>query len=397
MPLADEEEGTAVSGVGGTDPAKGYEIMSGWVNRWRWMRAVRRAGIRGMGRVLVLVLGVLAVPACQRQGGSAPLRISAGGATFIDPLMQKWSAEYRRQQGVEIDYVAKGSGYGITNVINRNLAFGCSDAPMSRSEWEGARAAGGEVLHIPLTLGAVAIVYHLPEVPELILSGEVLADIYLGRIQHWDDPRLAALNPQAKLPHLPVLPVRRAESSGTTFIFTEYLSKRSQKFAEAVGASKSPKWPVEILGKEGNAGITAQVKQTAGSIGYVELEYARKNQLSVARLVNAAGQAVAPESAAVTAAAQAALQAPKKEEPYSLHPLAFSCTDASAAEAYPIVGVSYALLYQKQPAEPGRAIVAFLKWALQEGQSYTADLGYAPLPPELSRRGAELLDTVLFE
>lgn len=375
--------------------------MSELVKRWRWTRSVlgvaQGVSLRWLGRVLVLVLGVLALPACQKPRGSTPLRISAGGATFIDPLMQKWSAEYRRQQGVEIDYVAKGSGYGITNVINRNLAFGCSDAPMSRSELESARSAGGEVVHIPLALGAVAIVYHLPDVPELILSGEVLADIYLGQIQHWDDPRVAALNPQAKLPHLPILPVRRAEASGTTFIFTEYLSKRSQKFAEAVGASKSPKWPVEILGKEGNAGITAQVKQTAGSIGYVELEYARKNQLSVARLVNAAGQVVAPESAAVTAAAQAALQAPKKEEPYSLHPLALSCTDASAAEAYPIVGVSYALLYQKQPAEPGRAIVAFLKWALQEGQGYTADLGYAPLPPELSRRGAELLDSVLFE
>ena len=371
--------------------------MTGLVNRWWWFRAVPGMGIRGIGRLSVLLLGVLALPACQQPGGTTPLRISAGGSNFIDPLMQKWSAEYRRQQGVEIDYVAKGSGYGITNVINRNLAFGCSEAPMSRSELEAARSAGGEVLHIPLTLGAVAIVYHLPDVPELILSGEVLADIYLGRIQHWDDPRVAALNPQAKLPHLPVLPVRRADASGTTYIFTEYLSQRSQSFTEAVGTSKSPKWPVEILGKEGNAGITAQVKQTAGSIGYVELEYARKNQLSVARLMNAAGQAVAPESSAVTAAAEAALQAPRKTEPYSLHPLAISCTDTSAAAAYPIVGVSYALLYQKQPSEQGQAIVAFLKWALQEGQSYTADLGYAPLPPELARRGSELLDSVLFE
>jgi phosphate transport system substrate-binding protein len=311
--------------------------------------------------------------------------------------MQKWSAEYRRHQGVEIDYVAKGSGYGITNVISRNLAFGCTDAPMNRGELETAQVTGGEVLHIPLTLGAVTIVYHLPDVPELILSGEVLADIYLGQIQHWDDPRLVALNPQVKLPHWPILPVRRAEASGTTYIFTEYLSKRSPRFAEVVGASKSPKWPVEILGKDGNAGITAQVKQAAGSIGYVEFEYARKNQLSVARLLNAAGKAVSPEASAVTAAAQAALQTRQTTEPYSLHPLAVSCTDTSAEGAYPIVGVSYAVLYQKQPSEAGKAVVAFLKWVLQEGQSFATELGYAPLPPELAQRGCELLDRVQFE
>jgi|YNPBryunderm2012_1023409.scaffolds.fasta_scaffold07983_3 phosphate transport system substrate-binding protein len=362
---------------------------------WLWNLSVRAAGTRRWGQVVAVVWGMLVLCGCRQ--GQAPVRISAGGATFIDPLMQKWSAEYRRQHGVEIDYVAKGSGYGITNVINRNLTFGCTDAPMNRQEVETARGNGGEVLHIPLTLGAVTIVYHLPEIAELTLSGEVLADIYLGQIQHWDDPRIVALNPQAKLPHLPVLPVRRAEASGTTYIFTEYLSKRSAKFAEAVGASKSPKWPVEILGKEGNAGITAQVKQSSGSIGYVEFEYARKNQLSVARLINAAGQAVLPEASAVTAAAQAALQTRPTTEPYSLHPLALSCTDTSAEGAYPIVGVSYAVLYQKQPSAQGKAVVAFLKWVLQEGQSFAADLGYAPLPQELAQRASELLDRVQFE
>lgn len=335
------------------------------------------------------------LPACRSGETPQAQRLHAGGATFIDPLMQKWAAEYRRQTGVEIDYVAKGSGYGITNVINGNLAFGCTDAPMNRSEL--AQATGGEVLHIPLTLGAIALVYHLPGVPELVLNGDVLADIYLGRIRRWNDPRLISLNPGVPLPEQPIVPVRRAEASGTSFIFTEYLSQRSSDFASQVGASKSPKWPVEILGKEGNAGITAHVRHNVGSLGYVELEYARKNGLSIARLINAAGQPVQPEPAAVTAAAQAALAQPKTREPYSLHPLAISCTDSPAPPAYPIVGVSYAILYRRQSQPTGAAVVAFLQWALTTGQDYTVDLGYAPLPPELVRRATQLLDTVVYE
>ncbi|MCS7272475.1 MAG: phosphate ABC transporter substrate-binding protein PstS, partial [Gemmataceae bacterium] len=326
----------------------------------RWSTPIHRLRKQ---TIAIILVALTSISGCRGNGSAASTRITAGGATFIDPLMQKWSAEYRRQQGVEIDYVAKGSGYGITNVINRNLAFGCTDAPMNKGETEQARNTGGDVLHIPLTLGAIAIIYHLPGVPDLILSGEVLADIYLGQITQWNDPRIAALNPGVALPAKAIVPVRRAEASGTTYVFTEYLSKRSREFADKVGVSKSPKWFVEILGKEGNAGITAHVKQTEGSLGYVELEYARKNQLATARLLNAAGKAVAPEAGAVTAAAQAALEAPRTSEPYSLHPLTFSCTDAAGETAYPIVGVSYAILYQKQPKQPGQSLVAFLKWA----------------------------------
>ncbi len=351
--------------------------------------------MRHLLRKWVWLAGLAAVVLCG--GCSRPPRITAGGATFIDPIMQRWAAEYRRSHRTEIDYVAKGSGYGITNVVARNVAFGCTDAPMNKKELEDAQLQPGDILHVPLTLGAIAVVYHLPDIERLTLSGEVLADIYLGRIRRWNEPPIAALNPDISLPDLPIVPVRRAESSGTTYIFTEYLSKRSTAFAEQVGASKSPKWAIAILGKEGNAGIAAHVKEVAGTIGYVELEYARKNGIAVARLVNAAGRAVTPETEAVTAAAEAALAAPQRSEPYSLHPLAFSGTDAPGERSYPIVGVSYAILYRRQPRETGAEIQRFLRWVLQEGQSYAAELGYAPLPASLVERGTALLDTIILE
>jgi phosphate transport system substrate-binding protein len=342
----------------------------------------------------LLALTPLAAAGCPRSNSP---RVHAGGATFVDPIMQRWSAEYRQAKGVEIDYVAKGSGYGISNVTSKNLDFGCSDAPMTAKEVEAAKAAGGEVVHVPVTIGAVAVVYDLPGVDKLTLSGEVLADIYLGRVKTWDDPAIAVLNPGVNLPATAIVPVRRAESSGTTNIFTEYLSKRSAAFAQNPGASKSPKWPIEILGKEGSAGVAAHVKDTPGTIGYVEIDYARRNGIMFATLVNKAGKPVGPEPAAVTAAAEAAMKVKPDQEPYSLHPLTFSFTDADGDDAYPIVGASYALLFKKLPKDKGPAVVEFLKWVVADGQKFASELDYAPLPAELTKKAQELLGTVAFE
>lgn len=331
-------------------------------------------------------------------GGPAP-RISAGGATFVDPIMQKWSKEYKAAKGTEIDYVSKGSGYGITNVTSRTIDFGCSDAPMNKKESDAAATAGGEVVHLPVALGAVAVVYNVPEVKDLKLTGEVLADIYLGKVSKWNDPAIAKLNPGAPLPDKNITPVARDGSSGTSSIFTEYLSKRSPEFAKVVGTSKTPKWPAPagVLNKDGNDGIAGHVKTASGTIGYVELAYAKKSSIPFATLINKAGKPVAPEAAGVTAAVEASMKVKQDKEPYALHPLAFSFTDADGDAAYPIVGASYAMLFKKQPKDKGPTIVAFLKWVVADGQKFATELDYAPLPADLTKKAEELLGTVTFE
>jgi phosphate ABC transporter phosphate-binding protein len=350
-------------------------------------------------RTATLSALVLALPlalGCFGGGKSGP-QINAGGATFVDPIMQKWSGEYRSTKKVEIDYVAKGSGYGISNVTSRTLDFGCTDAPMGAKEVEAARAAAGDVIHVPVTLGAVAVIFNLPEVKELTLSGEVIADIYHAKVRKWNDPAIARLNPGAALPDRDIVFVYRAESSGTTSIFTEYLSKRSGEFARSPGTSKSPKWAAGGIGKEGNDGVAEHVKNTPGTVGYVELAYARRNGIAHAAVVNRAGKAVTPGAASVTAAVESAMAVKQDNEPYSLHPLAFSFTDAEGDAAYPIVGASYAILFKKQPADKGPVIVEFLKWAVADGQNFAAELDYAPLPPALTARAQELLGTVTFD
>jgi phosphate transport system substrate-binding protein len=329
-------------------------------------------------------------------GGSAP-RVSAGGATFVDPIMQKWSGEYKKAKNVEIDYVAKGSGYGISNVTSKNIEFGCSDAPMTKKEVDAAQAAGGAVVHIPVTVGAVAVVFNVAGVSDLKLTGEVLADIYLKKITKWNDPRLAALNPGVPLPAADIAPVCRSDSSGTTSIFTEYLSKASAEFAKSPGTDKKPKWPEGVAGKPGNDGIAEHVKQVPNTIGYMEAAYAKTSGKPSAQLVNRAGKSVAPSAASVTAAVEAATKVKQDKEPYALHPLAFSFTDAEGDAAYPIVGASYAILFQKQPKDKGPVIAEFLKWVVADGQKFATELEYAPLPADLTKKAHDLIGTLSFE
>ena len=351
-----------------------------------------------MRRFLTLAPFVFALALVGCAGGkSAPQRVSAGGATFVDPIMQKWSGEYKTAKNVEIDYVAKGSGYGISNVTSKSIEFGCSDAPMNKKEIDAAKAAGGDVVHVPVTIGAVAVVYNLPGVKDLKLSGEVLAEIYLRKVTRWNDAKIAALNPGVALPEADIAPVRRKESSGTTNIFTEYLSKRSPEFAKAPGTSKDPKWPEGVEGKPENAGIAEHVKNTPNTIGYVELSFAKSNNLSYATMINKAGKPVAPDAVSVTAAVEAAMKVKQEKEPYALHPLTFSFTDADGDAVYPIVGASYAILFAKQPKDKGSVIVEFLKWVVADGQKFAPELHYAPLPADLTKKAQDLLGTVTFE
>jgi phosphate transport system substrate-binding protein len=289
--------------------------------------------------------------------------------------------------------VAKGSGYGISNVTSKNIDFGCSDAPMNAKEVDAAKGAGGEVIHVPVAIGAVAIIFNLEGVKDLKLSGEVLAEIYLRKITKWNDPKIAALNAGVALPDRDITPVARAESSGTTNIFTEYLSKKNGE----IKPSKSPKWAEGVAAKAENAGIAEFVKNTPGTIGYVELAFAKNNGIAFASITNKSGKPVAPDAASVTAAVDAAMKVKQDKEPYSLHPLSFSFTDADGEGSYPIVGASYAILFKKQPKDKGPVIVEFLKWVVADGQKLAAELHYAPLPAELTKKAPELLGQVTFE
>ena len=320
-------------------------------------------------------------------GGGAK-RLSGGGATFIDPIMQEWKQEYLSAKGVEIDYQAKGSGNGIQQMTEKTIDFGCSDAPMNKKQLEAAKEKGGDVIHIPLTMGPVVVAYNLPGVEKpLVFTGPVIADIYLGKIKKWNAKEIQELNKDVKLPDADIFPVYRAEASGTTNIFTEYLSKVTPEFKEKVGASTQPTWPKGVGGGErGNDGVANRVKNSPGAIGYVELRYAIKGGLQYAAVRNKAGKDVKPTPEGVTAAAAKAMGQPQTMEPYTLHELTFSLTNAEGDESYPISGISYGVLYKKQPAGTGKAVVDFLRWAVHDGQSFSKKLDYAPLPEELVKK-----------
>ena len=323
-------------------------------------------------------------------------RLSGGGSTFVDPMVQKWSSEYKAKTGVEIDYSKSGSSDGIKKMTEKELDFGATDAPMKKDQVESARGKGGEVLHVPLVAGGVAVVYNLPGVPDLKLSGPVIAEIYLGKIKKWNDPQIGKLNAGTTLPDTNILPVYRAEGSGTSNIFTEYLSKVHPEFARKIGASTSPRWPEIGTGQKGSDGVAGHVKANAGCIGYVEVSYAQQNQIPMAAVQNAAGAFTRAEAAAVTAAAEWALGQQQTTEPYSLHELTYSLTNAASEKAYPICGYTYAVLYKKQSTKKGKALVEFLKWATTDGQQFAPDLYYAPLPAELGKKVAERLSQVEF-
>lgn len=323
-------------------------------------------------------------------------RLSGGGSSFVDPIMQKWSDEYKKSTGVEIDYSKSGSTDGIKKMTEKELDYGATDAPMKKDQVTEAAGKGGDVVHVPLVAGGVAVVYNLPGVAELKLSGPVIAEIYLGKITKWNDPQIAKLNAGATLPDTNIIPVYRAEGSGTSNIFTEYLSKVHPEFAQKIGATASPVWPKIGTGQKGSDGVANHVKANAGCIGYVEVSYAQKNQIPVAAVENAKGKFTRPEAAAVTAAAEWAMTQQQTAEPYSLHELTYSLTNAASDAAYPICGYTYAVLYKKAPTKKGKALVEFLKWATTEGQKYAADLYYAPLPAELGKKVADRLGQVEF-
>jgi len=313
--------------------------------------------------------------------------LSGAGATFPEPLYVEWIGEFQSlHPKVTINYQGIGSGGGIEQFSKLTVDFGASDAPMKDEEIAAAEAASGaKVLHIPTVFGAVTLAYNLPGVTELKLDPDTLAGIFLGEITKWNDAKLTALNPGVTLPDQPIQVVHRSDSSGTTSIFTGYLTKVNKTWAEKVGKGKEVPWPVGV-GGQGNDGVAAVVKQQAGSIGYVELSYALEAGLSVAALRNQAGNFVTPSLASTSAAAQGA-QFPED--------LRFSVADSPNPEAYPICGATWILVYDqmKDPAKAA-ALKAFLTWALTEGTPIAEELGYAPLPEDLRAKALAKVEQI---
>ncbi len=341
-------------------------------------------------RRITALFAMLALAACtQRDAGSkdstaaassGSVDLTGAGATFPYPIYAKWFSVYDSVAGVKINYQSVGSGGGIRQLQEQTVDFGASDAPMSDEDI--SKAKGGPVLHFPTVLGAVVITYNLSGVTQpLRLTGPVIADIFLGKITKWNDQRIAALNSGVKLPNADVLVVHRSEGSGTTFIFTDYLSAVSPAWKAGPGRGKEVQWPVG-LGGRGNEAVAGQVKQTPGAIGYVELAYARQNNLPAAHVKNTTDAFVDPTIESITAAAAGAMSSFGAGSDYRV-----SIVNAPGAQSYPISSFTWLLVYQAEPeAAKGQKLVDFLKWMYADGQGMAAALDYAPLPTELRQQ-----------
>ena len=313
--------------------------------------------------------------------------LTGAGATFPYPIYSKWFADYATKTGVKINYQSIGSGGGIRQLTEGTVDFGASDAPMTDAELAKTK---GPVLHVPTVLGAVVITYNVPGVTQPIrLDGDAIADLFLGKIAKWSDPRITKLNPGVKLPATDVLIVHRSDGSGTTYIFSDYLAAVSPAWAKAPGRGKELQWPAGMGGK-GNEGVAGQVKQTPGAIGYVELAYAKQNSLPYATLKNATGAFVVPSIESVTAAAAGAAAALPANTDFRV-----SIVNAPGAAAYPISSFTY-LLINKTPADAakGKKLLDFVKWALSDGEQSAAALDYAPLPAAIVTRISARLDSL---
>lgn len=323
-------------------------------------------------------------PQTQIQPGDQ-LLINGAGATFPYPIYSKWFDEYSRvDPSVRFNYQSIGSGGGQKQIIEQTVDFGASDGPMSD---ENLAKAPGKLLHIPTVAGADVLTYNLPGDPKLKLGGATIADIFLGKITKWNDPRIAQQNPSAQLPDSNIIVVHRSDGSGTTYIWVDYLSNVSKEWESKVGRGTSVKWPVGLGGK-GNEGVAGQIKQLPGAVGYVELAYAKQNHLPYADVKNAAGNYITPNIESITEA----LATAKIPDDFR-----FSMVNPPGEKAYPIAGTTWLLVYeQQQDAVKGKKLVEFLSWAMTKGESLASTLDYAPLPENLRQRVLERIKTITY-
>ena len=321
----------------------------------RWQMAMVAAGVLALGA------GVAA----------QKVQITGAGATFPAPIYSKWFSEYNKlHPTVQINYQSIGSGGGIRQITNQTVFFGASDGPMTNDQ---LLAAPGKLMHFPTVLGGVVPVFNVNGVSQLKFTGPLLADIFIGKVTKWNDPAIAKVNPGVKLPGDEITVVHRSDGSGTTYIWCDYLAKVAPEWKQKVGVSTSVNWPVGLGGK-GNEGVAGIVKQTPGAIGYVELIYALQTKISYGPVQNMAGEFVNASLDSVTAAAAGA--AAKMPADFRV-----SITNAPGTGVYPISSFTWLLLYENpKDKATARTFNEFMTWMLTEGQKYTKDLGYAPLP-----------------
>jgi phosphate transport system substrate-binding protein len=313
---------------------------------------------------------VLAMSAAQAQ------KLTGAGATFPYPIYSKWFSEYSAAHpGVEVNYQSIGSGGGIRQVTAGLVDFGASDGPMTDEQLASSKV---KLIHIPTVLGAVVPVFNVPGIKDLKFTGEVLADVFLGKISNWNDPRIAKDNPGVKLPDLKIIVVHRSDGSGTSYIFTDFLSKSSKEWAGGPGKGTALAWPVGVGGK-GNEGVAGYVRQLPGSLGYVELIYALQNRISYGQVKNPAGNYIKASIEGVTEAAASVKQMPADYR--------VSITNAPGANAYPISSFTWLLIPIKSAdAAKGKVIKDMLNWILTSGENEVSALSYAPLPASVAKK-----------
>lgn len=323
-----------------------------------------------------------------KQGDASAL--NGAGATFPQVLYSKWFTEYNAATGVRVNYQGTGSGAGKNAIRDQTVDFAGSDSPMSDAELAAAQAkCGGTILHIPTTLGAIVVAYNLPKVSQKVkLDGDTIAGIFLEQITRWNDPQIAALNPGVTLPNEEIITVHRSDSSGTTDNFTSYLAAVSPAWAGGPKSGSTVQWPGGI-GASGNPGVASEIKNNPYAVGYVELAFAKQNNLPYAEIKNKEGQYVTANAASVTAAGQAfAPQAPAD--------LRFKLVNAPGTQSYPITAITWILVCPNQTDQPKAiALTRMLWWALHEGQQFSEALDYAPLPPSIVVRAEGFVNSIM--
>ncbi len=319
---------------------------------------------------------------------AADQELLGAGATFPQPLYSKMFDAYNQQHKVKINYQGIGSGGGINQLIKKTVDFGGTDAFMTEKE---LKEAGNTVLHIPTCLGAVVVTYNLPGNPKLNLTPDTIAGIFMGKIRKWNDPQISSVNPNAKLPDLPISVVHRADGSGTTYIFSEYLTRANKEWKESMGTGKSLRWPAGMIGQKGNPGVAGYVKQTPGAAGYVELLYALQNKMAFGNVRNKSGKVIEPTIKAVSAAAN--VKIPDDTN--------VSLTDTGAADGYPISSFTWLIFYKEQNyggrnLERAGALARMLLWMVSDGQKYVEPLQYAPLSKEAAAKSLKLVRSMTY-
>jgi len=333
---------------------------------------------------VLLAFFLLAFPISEAKS----VELIGAGATFPYPLYSKLFFIYQNETGIKVNYQAIGSGGGIRQLINKTVDFGATDSPLTEKELE---EAGAPILHIPTCLGALVLAFNLPKVEKLNLTGKVIADIYLGKIKKWNDPEIAKLNPEVNLLNMNITPVYRSDGSGSTYIFSQYLSKVSQEWKEKVGVGKSLKWPTGVGGK-GNPGVAGIIKQIPGSIGYIEFVYAVQSKISFASIENKEGRFIYPSVETITASASSNI--PENA--------IVDLTDTQAPNGYPISSFTWIVVYKEQnygerPREKAIELAKLLWWMIHEGQKYAQELSYSPLPHNAVEVAEKLIKSMTYK